>query len=146
MISSRQSHYQQCQSQFLSLVVVAVIASPYASYCSLVPKETVDLVAIEWLMNDAYRRVNCHPLVFELTLKWNSFYAASYQKTHEIDEPLIDNVSRQLDSVKNYSEEPSNSAVNDFQTFSCAHLHLLHFEAIAVFEWCFFYFEIRNHY
>ena len=133
MISSRQSHYQQCQSQSLSLVVVAVIASPCASYCSSVPKETVDLAAIEWLMSDAYRRVNCHPRVFAQTLKWNSFFAASYPMTHSKRELSIDNVSRPLDSEESYFEEPSKTAASGYQTFSyCAHLHLLHFEAIAV--------------
>lgn len=42
-------------------------------------------------------------------------------------------MSRPSNSEENYFEEPSKMATSGFQTFSyCAHLHLLHFEAIAV--------------
>jgi hypothetical protein len=62
----------------------------------------VDLVAIEWLMNGACRRVSCHLRPFALTLKWNSFDAVASYSMCEIDELASDSATRREDSVVSY--------------------------------------------
>lgn len=62
----------------------------------------VDRVAIEWLMNGAYRRVSCHLRPFALTPKWNSFGAAASYSMCEIGELASDSATRREDFGVSY--------------------------------------------